>query len=44
MQLNKLIWEGGHDLVLSIGQVVPHEVLVRRHQHEENPGWQSVSS
>eukprot|EP00750_Incisomonas_marina_P018469 INCI2965.1.p2 GENE.INCI2965.1~~INCI2965.1.p2 ORF type:complete len:602 (+),score=112.81 INCI2965.1:203-2008(+) len=26
-QLNKLIWEGDHDLVLSIGQVVPHEVL-----------------
>ena len=25
-QLNRLIWEGGHDLVLSIGQVVPHEV------------------
>jgi len=26
-QINKLIWEGGHDLVLSIGQVVPHEVM-----------------
>lgn len=26
-QLNKLIWNGGHDLVLSIGQVVPHEVV-----------------
>jgi nickel-dependent lactate racemase len=26
-QLNKLIWEGGHDLILSIGQVVPHEVV-----------------
>jgi nickel-dependent lactate racemase len=25
-QLNKLIWHGGHDLILSIGQVVPHEV------------------
>jgi nickel-dependent lactate racemase len=25
-QLNKLIWQGGHDLILSIGQVVPHEV------------------
>jgi nickel-dependent lactate racemase len=25
-QLNKLVWEGGHDLILSIGQVVPHEV------------------
>jgi nickel-dependent lactate racemase len=26
-QMNKLIWNGGHDLVLSIGQVVPHEVI-----------------
>ena len=26
-QLNKLVWEGGHDLVVSIGQVVPHEVI-----------------
>ncbi len=26
-QLNRLIWDGGHDLVLSIGQVVPHEVM-----------------
>ena len=26
-QVNKLIWEGGHDLILSIGQVVPHEVI-----------------
>ncbi len=26
-QLNKLIWEGGHDLILSVGQVVPHEVI-----------------
>jgi len=25
-QLNQLIWKGGHDLILSIGQVVPHEV------------------
>jgi nickel-dependent lactate racemase len=25
-QLNKLAWHGGHDLILSIGQVVPHEV------------------
>lgn len=25
-QLNKLIWNGHHDLILSIGQVVPHEV------------------
>ena len=28
-QLNKLMVDGGHDLVLSVGQVVPHEVLVR---------------
>ena len=26
-QVNKLLVEGGHDLILSIGQVVPHEVL-----------------
>ena len=26
-QLNNLIWHGGHDLILSIGQVVPHEVM-----------------
>lgn len=26
-QVNKLIRDGGHDLVLSIGQVVPHEVV-----------------
>ncbi len=26
-QLNRRIWEGGHDLILSIGQVVPHEVV-----------------
>eukprot|EP00941_MAST-03F_sp_MAST-3F-sp1_P003459 g3459.t1 len=26
-QVNKLVWEGGHDLILSLGQVVPHEVL-----------------
>ena len=25
-QLNRLLTEGGHDLILSIGQVVPHEV------------------
>lgn len=27
VQLNKLVWGGGHDLILSIGQVVPHEVI-----------------
>ncbi|TVS18006.1 MAG: D-mannonate epimerase [Planctomycetaceae bacterium] len=26
-QLNQLIWQGEHDLILSIGQVVPHEVI-----------------
>ena len=26
-QLNRLLWEGDHDLILSIGQVVPHEVI-----------------
>ncbi len=27
VQINKLLVEGGHDLILSIGQVVPHEVI-----------------
>lgn len=27
VQMNKLLWEGGHDLIVSIGQVVPHEVM-----------------
>jgi nickel-dependent lactate racemase len=26
-QLNKLVFRGGHDLILSVGQVVPHEVI-----------------
>jgi len=26
-QLNRLVWQGGHDLILSIGQGVPHEVI-----------------
>lgn len=26
-QLNKLVCRGGHDLILSVGQVVPHEVI-----------------
>ncbi|MDZ4656820.1 MAG: D-mannonate epimerase [Bythopirellula sp.] len=26
-QMNRLICEGGHDLILSLGQVVPHEVI-----------------
>ena len=26
-QMNRLLWEGGHDLILSLGQVVPHEVI-----------------
>ncbi|MEI7982466.1 MAG: lactate racemase domain-containing protein [Bacteroidota bacterium] len=26
-QVNKMIAQGGHDLILSIGQVVPHEVI-----------------
>jgi len=26
-QLNRLVWQGGHDLIVSIGQVVPHEVI-----------------
>ena len=27
MKINRLLSEGGHDLILSIGQVVPHEVI-----------------
>jgi nickel-dependent lactate racemase len=27
VQLNKLVMNGGHDLIISIGQVVPHEVV-----------------
>ncbi|HGY55011.1 MAG TPA: DUF2088 domain-containing protein [Caldithrix abyssi] len=27
VQVNKLLVKGGHDLILSIGQVVPHEVI-----------------
>jgi len=26
-QLNKLVWEGNHDMIVSLGQVVPHEVM-----------------
>ena len=26
-QMNKLVWNGQHDLIISIGQVVPHEVI-----------------
>jgi nickel-dependent lactate racemase len=26
-QLNRLVWSGGHDLIVSVGQVVPHEVI-----------------
>ncbi len=26
-EINKLVFGGGHDLILSIGQVVPHEVV-----------------
>jgi nickel-dependent lactate racemase len=26
-QLNKLVYQGDHDLILSVGQVVPHEVI-----------------
>ncbi len=27
VEMNRLVWQGGHDLILSIGQVVPHEVI-----------------
>jgi nickel-dependent lactate racemase len=26
-QLNRLVFSGGHDLIISVGQVVPHEVI-----------------
>ncbi|HLP73347.1 MAG TPA: lactate racemase domain-containing protein [Bacteroidales bacterium] len=26
-QLNKLVFDGGHDMIFSVGQVVPHEVI-----------------
>jgi nickel-dependent lactate racemase len=26
-QMNRLVYNGGHDLILSVGQVVPHEVI-----------------
>jgi nickel-dependent lactate racemase len=26
-QLNRLVYKGGHDLIISVGQVVPHEVI-----------------
>jgi nickel-dependent lactate racemase len=26
-QINRLVFNGGHDLILSVGQVVPHEVI-----------------
>jgi hypothetical protein len=26
-QLNRLVWEGNHDAIFSVGQVVPHEVM-----------------
>ncbi len=26
VQMNRMVWDGGHDLILSIGQVLPHEV------------------
>lgn len=26
-QLNRLVFQGGHDLIISLGQVVPHEVI-----------------
>jgi nickel-dependent lactate racemase len=27
VEMNRMIMEGGHDLILSVGQVVPHEVI-----------------
>ena len=36
-QVNKLISQGGFDLILSIGQVVPHEVIGMANLHQEHP-------
>jgi len=33
-QVNKLLVSGGHDLILSIGQVVPHEVIGMANQNK----------
>ncbi|MCC7174337.1 MAG: DUF2088 domain-containing protein [Bryobacterales bacterium] len=33
-QVNRLLVEGGHDLILSIGQVVPHEVIGMANQNK----------
>jgi len=33
-QVNKLLTDGGHDLILSIGQVVPHEVIGMANQNK----------
>ncbi|KAJ0407124.1 hypothetical protein ATCC90586_005688 [Pythium insidiosum] len=30
-QINKLLWTGEHDLILSVGQVVPHELWTGEH-------------
>ena len=27
VEINRRLWEGGHDLIISVGQVVPHEVI-----------------
>ena len=34
IQVDKLLTEGGHDLILSIGQVVPHEVIGMANQNK----------
>ena len=33
-QVNRLLTQGGHDLILSIGQVVPHEVIGMANQNK----------
>ncbi len=38
-QVNKLLRDGGHDLILSIGQVVPHEVVGMANGIEEYFYW-----
>ncbi len=38
-QLNKLVFNGGHDLILSVGQVVPHEVVGMANYQQESFYW-----
>lgn len=47
VQLNKLVCQGGHDLIVSISQVVPHEVMGISGYHKQlllgTGGYESIS-